>query len=278
MVIRPADIVHEVMGTEGWRPSLLDMTSVMLTSYFESPVHPMTVSSLTEPIAAALNNFQDGDKRAHSFWQWRRARRLDAFIPLPRVLLERMIRGFAIARLCGLITVSTTEPVVIMDPDTGETHAFPWPHLTRPSVRSDILAVLLENLSLCIGLVNTEGLDTFNAYKMLHDLGEVAELSLESSVLSRSLQNGVDTSIVVDTPVIQGSTEEDRTSAAERYLEIQESQFQKHLDALSSEIKLRDRSGVAQRGVPTGELAEVYLPVYRQLKASIRDTYLDDVV
>ena len=266
-----AAVVDEVLGKDGWRSSLLDMSSVMLTSYFEFPVHPIVVASLTEPIAAAVANHRNADKRAHSFWQWRRARRLDGFVPLPRVLLERMVRGFAIARLCGQITADIDTAVAIIHPDTADSHLFPWPPLTRPSTRSDILAVLLESLALCYGSVNTDGLDTFAAYQALHEIGHRNEMSSPSDILARVLAEGPDVlRRTVDTPHITAATRTERLAETEKYLTGQQARFQRCRIANTEELQLRDRTGYAQRGVPTGELAEVYLRVYADLEQTCK--------
>ena len=272
-----AAVVDEVLGENGWHPSLLDMTSIMLTSYFESPVHPIVVASLTEPIAAALTSYSDVDKRAHSFWQWRRARRLDAFVPLPRILLERIVRGFAIARLCGLMTVDTDRAAQILDPQTWEPAEFPWPLLTRPMARSDILAVLLEGLSACYGAVPTEGPDAFKAYHVLHDLGLNNEMSRHDDVLRAFLREG-DSALraTLDTPQARGASDSERLAAAEKYLITQETRSRQHQTANAEQPRLRDRSGLAERGVPTGEMADVYLKVYPALRESLVLDHVDD--
>ena len=275
-----ASVVDEVLTAEGWRSSLLDMSSVMLTSYFEFPVHPIVVASLTEPIAAAVGNHRNADKRAHSFWQWRRTRRLDGFVPLPRALLERMVRGFAIARLCGQITADTDKAVQIIHPDTAEPVLFPWPPLTRPSTRGDILAVLLESLALCYGSVNTDGMDTFAAYQALHEIGHRNELSSPADVLGLILSEGPNVlRRTVDEPIITAATPTERLAEAEKYLTTQQDRFKRCRRANAQELHLRDRTGVAQRGVPTGELADVYLRVYAALQQACKSpSWGDDEV
>ena len=273
-----AAIVNDVLGDDGWRSSLLDLSSVMLTSYFEFPVHPVVVSSLTEPIAAALASYPDPEKRSYSFWQWRRARRLDAFIPLPRVLLERMVRGFAIARMCGLITAHTEQAVEIIDPDSWESHSFPWPLLTRASSRADILALLLESFSLCFGKVNMEGLEAFAAYRALHEYGHRNELRSPGDALKIAVQDGPTAfrRLAEPTPHLRGHAESDRLAEALNYLQSQQERFVKYRTFNNAEIRLRDRTGLAQPGVPTGELADVYLTVYGTLERSLQESAWQD--
>ena len=275
-----AAVVTEIVGPQGeeWYPALLDMPSVMLISYFDSPVHPMVITSLTEPIAAAINNYSNPEKRAYGFWQWRRSRRLDGFVPLPRLLLENMIRGFAVARLCGLVTAQMHTANEIVDLDNGEMIQFPWPPLTQPSTRADILAVLLESFSLCYGSINNEGRDkAFAAFKVLHDLGETHSDTFHHSALGRALQDGPQAlGDMIDTPLLQGGTESERRADAQGYITNQLNRFEKCSAGNAQEFKTRDRSGIAQRGVPTGELADIYIGVYRNLLQTLQHSDSDE--
>ena len=144
--------------------------SVLISSFIDNPVHPMVVTSLTQPLKIALDTF--GNNAGHiqsSFWGWRRTKTLEDFVPLPDEVRLAVIRGFAVARLLGYITTSPSEKVVI----SGESGpiAFPFPLLTNVS-RNNILPALLESFSLCFAEVSTRQLAAFDAYKRLHELGE----------------------------------------------------------------------------------------------------------
>ena len=264
-----ADVVTEVVGEMGdeWYSSLIDMPSVMLISYFDSPVHPLVVRSFTEPISAALNSYQGADKRAHGFWQWRRSRRLDAFIPLPRVSLEHMIRGFAIARLCGLMTADIDHACRIVSLNDGRTPSFPWPLLSQPSSRADILAALLESFSLCFGAANTDDQEeVLSAYRVLHDIGEAHVSNHRADVLRRVIREGTHClSLTVDTPYINGPDEGARRAAAEKYLTNQVSRFKRCLVLNEQDLQTRDRAGMSREMAPTGELADIYIPIYQDV-------------
>jgi len=271
-----AEICDEVVGSEQWITSELDQPGVMLTSYLEYPVHPIAIASVTEPIASALTRYTDPDKRVHSFWQWRRSRRLDAFVPLPRELLTNIVRGFAIARLCGLMSSKTDEAVTVIDPVTGSRHNFPHPLLVR-GVRSDILALLLESLPLCFGMVATEGTSAFAAYQTLHDLGERSKTGAsEDSARTFIREGSIGFHDTLDPPKASGDSEFERLAAAEKYLNSQIELFQKRQKDNATSVRLR--MGAFEKGVPTGELAHIFIDVYKSLKRDLHVAAEDDDV
>ncbi len=271
-----AAICDEVVGPEQWITSALDQPGVMLTSYLEYPVHPIAIASVTEPIAAALTRYMDADKRAHSFWQWRRTRRLDAFVPLPRALLENIVRGFAIARLCGLISSDMDTAVTVIDPATATRHQFPYPLLVKGN-RTDILALLLESLPLCFGMVATAGTGAFAAYQTLHDLGEHSKSGAHEDALRAFIRDGsIGFHDTLDPPKAFAESESERLAEAEKYLNKQIKQFQKCQKANSESVRLR--MGRHDKGTPTGELAHIYIAVYEALKHDLYTAAEDDDV
>ncbi len=272
-----AGVVNDVIGEMGkqWSPALKDMPSVMLTSYFEVPVHPLTVRSLTEPIADEVLN--SGDTLSSVFWQWRRSRPLDAFVPLPREPLENIIRGFAIARLCGLMTAEVDRACKIVSPDGRSTAEFPWPLLTQPPIPADILAALLESLALCYGAANSEEQERrLHSYKILHNIGSTHITNPVSDVLRKNLEAGHHNSFQpLCDPKIAGTNKDDRIASAEQYLKEQIDRFKRCGDQISSKLIPRDRTGSPEKGVLTGELAVLYIPVYEQLIESLKSDYIE---
>jgi hypothetical protein len=86
-----------------WAFTSSETESVLLTSFLEYPVNPSVVTSFTKPLNSSLNQM-DPDLMRSSFWQWRRSRILENFVPLPDEIRIAAIRGFAVARALGLIT------------------------------------------------------------------------------------------------------------------------------------------------------------------------------
>jgi len=163
-------IVQEFLNTAAsvdWAFSTGDAESVLITNFLEYPVHPSVVTSFTRPLATALGKFSP-DLLRSTFWQWRRARTLGSFIPLPESLRIAAIRGFAIARILGTVTadplsenkISTTTGICF----------FPKVLLTVTD-RNNVLPAMLEAMILSFADVSTKGISAFDAYGALIEYG-----------------------------------------------------------------------------------------------------------
>jgi hypothetical protein len=150
-----------------WAFSTGDAESVLITNFLEFPVNPSVVTSFTQPLHGALGHFSPALLKS-SFWQWRRARILENFIPLPDASRHAAIRGFAVARILGAMTalplgqnlVSTKKGV----------YKFPLNLLTETD-RNNILPCLLESMILAFAEAPTRGKAAFEAYGALIDFG-----------------------------------------------------------------------------------------------------------
>ncbi len=254
-----------IVGEAAYSISSTDTTSILVSQYLGNPVHPMVVRSITEPLNEAIAVTEDPVERSSSFWMWRRARRLDGFIPLPRTVLEAVVRGFAVARLCGYITADASKPMCISAaPDEVE---FPFPCLSRLRHPNDVLAGLLESFSLTYGLVGGEGIAAFEGYRRLHGLGE----PIERKQLPRDLENLLNTGLPTYAAVageeakVIGSTLDERQSRAMSYLEANVQWFWDKKTNRGERIHHRNQNGLAEEGVPTMEMADVFARCYSQL-------------
>lgn len=137
-----------------------DAESVLITNFLERPVNPSVVTSFTQPLSAAVSSF-DADYLKTSFWQWRRARILENFIPLPDVVRVAAIRGFAVARALGTVTADPTGQNMISNVDG--VHNFPR-HLLTETDRTNILPALLEAMILTFADAPTKQGRAFSAY------------------------------------------------------------------------------------------------------------------
>jgi len=150
-----------------WAFSSGDAESVLVTNFLEFPVNPSVVTSFTKPLHAAVTSY-DPELLRSSFWQWRRARILENFVPLPDELRVAAIRGFAIARILGLTTcypsgknqISTKKGVF----------NFPENFLTETD-ENNVLPCLLEAMVLTFAEAPTRGKAAFEAYGALIDYG-----------------------------------------------------------------------------------------------------------
>ncbi|MEI7623911.1 MAG: hypothetical protein WCJ88_10185, partial [Actinomycetes bacterium] len=139
-----------------------------VTTFLEAPFQPMVFESVTGPIRNELSALvAQGD--LESFWLYRRARPLSHSLPVSPDRWRALIRGWFLARLLGLVDLSSDRPVRVYF--EGEWSEFPFPMLGPKVVRTDeMLAAILESLPLALlGPVRGGPLD---AYRALIDIGE----------------------------------------------------------------------------------------------------------
>ena len=162
-------IIQQFLGTSesiDWAFTPTECESVLVSSFLNHPVNPSVISSITESLAKALVNLDA--IRSHYFWQWRRARSLQEFVPLPYDLRIAAIRGFAVARVLGVMSAEDRDQNVIANRDGDK--LFPKRLLT-PTNRNNLLPALLEAMVLTFAEVSTKGRDAFAAYKSLIEYG-----------------------------------------------------------------------------------------------------------
>ncbi|MCY4621954.1 MAG: hypothetical protein OXD34_09015 [bacterium] len=267
------EVAREVVGEDNYRSRDSDASSVLVSSYIKSPVHPAVVRSLTGPIAreVAACKSNVGLFRA-AFWLWRRARALEGFVPLHSEMLDSMIRGFAVGRLCGYVTADPDDPRI--SSPSGPC-PFPQPLLTKVSP-NDILAALLENFSLCFAEVEARKLEAFEPYRLLHELG--ASGSTAHDELRNFLETGRLIREQVDSPKAAGPDRASRTGAAIAYLDRNIERFDRLASGPFDGSEFRGDKGKAKKDVPTMEIAERSAECYRQIRQAVDTAGLDEVV
>jgi hypothetical protein len=206
-----------------WAFSSSEAESVLLTSFLEYPVNPSVVTSFTQPLHSALQSFgPQPELLRSSFWQWRRARILENFIPLPDRLRHAAIRGFAVARATGLVTASTNEQNKIST-ENG-VYLFPRDLLTEYN-KKNVLPALMEAMILTFGDAATKGKSAFDAYKALIELGTgggSVQGFYVDGLFKKILESGdYGSAEVVDqarADAIKGNSMEERVKKVEDYL------------------------------------------------------------
>lgn len=263
---------REIVGEQAYESGSNDTASVLISQYIDSPLHPLAVRSFIDPIMEALSTNEDPGERAASFWMWRRGRRLDGFVPLPREVLESIVRGFAVARLCGYVTADIERPVQITA--ASDTAEFPWPLLSRLDDPNDILAGLLEGFPLTFGMVGGKGFSVYEGYRRLHELGE----SSGQGRLHKDLKEVIDVgkpphaTVADEIPKAKGDTPEERRNSARRYLEENMAWFKdQETRREKEEVAHRGMDGSAESGVPTMELAGIFSNCYSELHDLLKD-------
>jgi hypothetical protein len=150
-----------------WVFSYSEAESVHISSRLRYPVHPSVITSFTQPLASALTKYSPDSLRS-SFWLWRRARILEEFIPLPDPLRIAAIRGFAVARILGAMSMEI-EGENKISTDAG-VFAFPKNLLTLTD-QDNLLPALLEAMILSFADVPAKGKAAFDAYGALIEYG-----------------------------------------------------------------------------------------------------------
>ena len=263
----PAEVsARSIIGDVSYKASIQDTSSVLVSSYISSPMYPMAVRSFTEPVAAALQTSIEPSQRSSEFWMWRRARTLDAFVPLPREALEAIVSGFAVARLCGYITADPVSATLITAaPDEA---SFPWPLLTTLRDRDDLLAALLESFCLTFGMVGSVGMRAYAGYERLHDLGLPVQRGRLPDDLSELLESGrpPHPTVASESPKASGDNRDERRDAALRYLGANLDHFRNHDPDRMARHMMRGIDGSAEPGAMTTELAPIYIKCYSRLE------------
>ncbi|WP_419848463.1 tubulin-like doman-containing protein [Candidatus Poriferisocius sp.] len=265
-----AEDAKKVVGSDAYDTGNQDTTSILVSQYIYSPLNPLAARSFTRPVAEALKDNEGEGERTSSFWLWRRGRCLDAFVPLPRTMVKAIIRGFAAARLCGYVTADAGRPVrITAGPDEAE---FPWPLLSRLSTPDDVLAGLLEGFSLTFGMVGSGGLSVYDAYKRLYELGDLAGNGSLPDDLVRVLETGCPPhpTVADEVPKAEGATAEERLVGAQQYLANNIAWFEEQKGKRGRVPAHRGMDGSADEGVPTMELADLYIECYSDLREQLQ--------
>lgn len=150
--------------------------SIEFFSMLGYPVHPIVVQSIMNPASSAWMAKNSTPQSRMAFWKWIRGRLLSEAVPMDRLALDRLIRGWYTAQLLNLISVenhSELGPKVSLQGKAGEKLTFPHPLLYNgvPS-EHELLPAVIESLvvaqSLCVGKGD---LSPIAPYKRLIELG-----------------------------------------------------------------------------------------------------------
>ncbi len=261
-------IAEQIWAEESLPEAATDTSSVLVSSFISNPVHPLVVRSFTKPIAYKLSEYKgDPDKVQAGFWLWRRSRTLDAFTPMPPALRNSMIRGFAVARLCGFVTAAPSKPIEIGSSSDGKV-SFPFPLLSKVD-GNDILAGLLESFSLCYANVDASGLSVLEPYRRLYELGDLSHGGFGSEHLRRVLELGPQRGLTVDLAKADGPDPASRVEAARNYLNANIERFKRLGQMGLDGSECRGSNGRAIPDLPTLEIVEDSLQGYEDVQSQI---------
>ena len=203
----------------------------------------LVIQSILQPIAEAWSSAKTSPVNKGEFWNKRRARRLQEFIPAPQEHIRCMVRGWFLGSLFGLVDRAEDNWLVASrfsrQPVTAQ--LLPGTLLTDSSEYGDNVARMLESLGLAyveVGVRNN--LEPLGGFVNLLDLGRsgdgegaginsyrVAADYAEHWILKGSLPSAVSASKRVLTPISrikisgveEGASPEERRNAVIRELE-----------------------------------------------------------
>ena len=242
------------------------ITSAGITSYCKYPVNPSVMKHFTKTQAA----FRYALGRGESEWvfKWPRTRTLSEFIPLPTELRHAAIRGFAVGRMLGYITIDTQDAIKI----SGKEREYAFPRfLMTKSGPNNLLPALLESMSLCFADIPELGQEAFGAYRELIGLGSTEQVPTYQSSGDEFLKF-IQTGERLRTPVdieqaerMSARTFEERTKKMLNYLELNLSRYVQ----VGERFNARDSDSISAEDKLTLELLDELLENYQIVFDSI---------
>ena len=170
-----------------------ELPHIDIVSFLSSPVSPVTIKTLLDPIAQRWAMAKSKTRDKSDFWLHRRARPLGEFIPLPQAHLYAALRGWFTGRIVGIIR-SDELPFRILAGATDTNPRwveFPDAFLSKTSGGdADKSALVLESLALAIAYAPSSENASLEAYLELVKLG-MSDPSGEGSVFRYSTLNPV---------------------------------------------------------------------------------------
>lgn len=165
-----------------------------VVSQLDSPVSPLVIKSLMQPISNAWTQAKSSGVAVGGFWSNRRARTLREFVPIPQEHLRAMIRGWFTGKLLGLIRLDDNKKIsIILDASDRSPRwvAFPERLLSTSNQVRDQLPLILEALPLAYAAVGTaSSLSPLDPYIALRNLG-TSSLGARSELYSYEICNPV---------------------------------------------------------------------------------------
>jgi hypothetical protein len=240
----------------GGRQALIDkiivgstkLPHIDIVSQLDSPVSPLVIKSLMQPISDSWTQAQSKEVAQRGFWTYRRARTLKEFIPVPQEHLRAMTRGWFTAKLLNLVfdsEIGTVSIVHEVGTRSQRVVKFPEQLLSASNSPKDQLPMVLEALPLAYAAVGTAGnLDSLLPYIALRDLGMERPGALQGvysySMCNPVLANWIETGEIPNSqqipgykgvrPDIVGSTKSERADNLGTFLGTQIKEYEKMYD------------------------------------------------
>jgi hypothetical protein len=173
-----------------------DLPYIDIVSWLATPVSPVIVKTLMEPIVTSWTAAKDHPVQRVKYWSNRRARPLGEFVPLPQPHLIAALRGWFTGRVLGFIDVG--DPIetpfrILAGADTEDPQwlNFPEQLLSDVTEAADLSAVVLESLSLAIAFAFPSRGASLKPYTELVKLGMSDPRSRSNEVFEYTQPNPI---------------------------------------------------------------------------------------
>ena len=251
-------------------------SSFGFTSMLRNPLNPSVFKNFTDTQAALVNSRMHTAVTFGYVGKFRRTRRLSEYIPLPTELRHAAIRGFAVGRILGYITIDTNESIKISGMDREYT--FPRRLLTHSGPKN-LLPALLESISLCFADVPIHGQEAFGAYRELVSLGVGSDGSPNSFEFENECLKYITTGsrlrIPVDTKRVEMMSAETPSERQYKMVAYLNDNLSRYEEVLASVKVAPDVNLLSADDKLTIELIEDLLPSYQMVIDSVR-RYVDE--
>jgi hypothetical protein len=153
---------------------------------------PLAFEGVLRPVAEQWG--QTPPQGRADFWRWRRARPLDAALPMAAVERRAMVAGWFVAQITGDLRIpspESDEPIGIWDPEAGAWLTFPHPLLTPPRSADftvyDLLPAVLESVLLAYARAHEAPvMASLRPYQVLRRAYDSAPAAPTSGVIERA--------------------------------------------------------------------------------------------
>jgi hypothetical protein len=256
-----------------------DVEGVVVTSFLKNPLFPGALKSFTSPIATAGSSAKNDLVGLRRWLKFKRSRTLDETIPLPERVTGAMVRGFAVARVLGTMTLDKGSGARIAN-GQGE-FVFPNPSFA-PFTPGNTLVSLLMSFPLTFIDLPSKGVQAFAAYKALFGYGVPSEDKMAASQFDvvGDLQRFLDTGQTQVQPLDQqrrnefvgAQTLDDRKRVALEILKSNTDYFEKILKDELTGNETVDKSGIVEpESVVVREIGSILLAQYEVVATAIRN-------
>ena len=171
---------------------------IHITRYLSRQVHPVDMVNVMAPIVREWEMQRSSEVNDSLFWACRRAHRIPSFVPLAPSVLNRLVKGWNLARSTQLISDDAVTNYLHGDAPLsitahGATHSFPERLLTAFDIekQSDLFPALLEGFSVALIDIAAGRPDTIEAYAALSEIGRNSRTLIAEYLQTGSLAGSV---------------------------------------------------------------------------------------